>query len=197
MVLTSCSYYLNSHHIDFHAWALTGIARPTLVSAVASNGIANKVLGRQNVEDTITLTVQWVNLAAPHSAGTAVYTASWAAAKADVHSQQRFFYLGASGEVSVDQAHRGYTAATDADVGRCALSTLSKLLMGLFQGFASVNPLYMRYVPDHQGRFVGQQGYGYQSFSRFVEAVHMVREGSSSPQDFNAGISKSGPMRKL
>ncbi|SPQ93277.1 unnamed protein product (mitochondrion) [Plasmodiophora brassicae] len=153
-ISSDISYYLNSHHIDFHAWALTGIARPTLVSAVASNGIANK----------------WVNLAAPHSAGTAVYTASWAAAKADVHSQQRFFYLGASGEVSVDQAHRGYTAATDAD------------------GFASVNPLYMRYVPDHQGRFVGQQGYGYQSFSRFVEAVHMVREGSSSPQDFNAEL---------
>ena len=27
-------------------------------------------------------------------AGTAVYTSSWIAPKSDVHSQQRFFYMG-------------------------------------------------------------------------------------------------------
>lgn len=61
--------------------------------------------------------------------GTAVYTSSWAAPKADVHSQQRFFYMGQKGEINVDQAHRGYTVAKDGD------------------GFRSVNPLFMKYTP--------------------------------------------------
>lgn len=39
--------------------------------------------------------------------GTAVYTASWVAPKADVHSQQGFHYMGYTGEARVDQAHRG------------------------------------------------------------------------------------------
>ena len=58
--------------------------------------------------------------------GTAVYTASWVTPRADAHTQQHFHYMGASGEVRVDQAHRGYTQATDQG------------------GFASLNPLYMR-----------------------------------------------------
>ena len=55
-------------------------------------------------EDTITLTVQWENVAPVEGgaegevrvtgAGTAVYTSSWVAPKSDVHSQQRFFYMG-------------------------------------------------------------------------------------------------------
>lgn len=61
--------------------------------------------------------------------GTAVYTSSWVAPKADVHSQQRFFYMGQKGEINVDQAHRGYTVAKDGD------------------GFRSVNPLFMKYTP--------------------------------------------------
>jgi len=45
------------------------------------------------------------------SVGHATYTSSWIAPKADVHSQQRWFYMGHSGEVSVDQACRGCTVA--------------------------------------------------------------------------------------
>ena len=60
------------------------------------------------------------------------------APKGDVHSQQRFHYMSHSGDISVDQAHRGYTIATDKD------------------GFASVNPLYMSYEPDTHGNFAGQ-----------------------------------------
>lgn len=63
--------------------------------------------------------------------GTAVYTSSWVAPQADVHSQQRFFYMGHKGEINVDQAHRGYTVAKDGD------------------GFRSVNPLYMKYTPTN------------------------------------------------
>ena len=50
-----------------------------------------------DTEDTITLTVHWENLLAGRAAGgrgTAVYTASWIAPPSDVHSQQRFFYMG-------------------------------------------------------------------------------------------------------
>jgi D-galacturonate reductase len=99
------SYYLNSHHVDFHEWANHGIARPISVVATGSTGVA-KAKYDIDTEDTITLTVQWENYA-DGSLGTGIYTSSWIAPKADVHSQQRFFYMGQSGEVNVDQAHRG------------------------------------------------------------------------------------------
>lgn len=39
--LSSCfSYYLNSHHIDFHCWALEGRAVPYRVMASGSKGVA-------------------------------------------------------------------------------------------------------------------------------------------------------------
>ena len=101
------SYYLNSHHIDFHEWVVGESSRPVRVTAVASYGVA-KTAYDIDCEDTITLTVQWENIEKVSShgdavnqpqvrvtgAGTAVYTSSWVAPKSDVHSQQRFFYMG-------------------------------------------------------------------------------------------------------
>jgi len=46
-----------------------------------------------------------------------------------------------SGEITIDQAHRGYTMAADG------------------WGFKSVNPLFMKYTPSN-GMFSGQKGYG-------------------------------------
>ncbi len=79
-------------------------------------------------EDTISLFVDWENIPSGHKA-TAIYTASWIAPKADVHSQQRFFYMGHQGEINIDQAHRGYSLATDQ------------------AGFNSPNPLFMKFTP--------------------------------------------------
>lgn len=91
------SYYLNSHHVDFHEWCVGNKARPISVTASASVGVA-KSLFNMDCEDTITLMVLWENLSADNkstgSVGTAVYTSSWIAPKSDVHSQQRFFYMG-------------------------------------------------------------------------------------------------------
>ena len=103
------SYYLNSHHIDFHEWVVGENSRPVLVNALASFGVASKRLNNERCEDTITLTVQWENLSAGgavESTGTAVYTSSWIAPKSDVHSQQRFFYMSHDGEVNVDQVFK-------------------------------------------------------------------------------------------
>ena len=100
--------------------------------------------------------------------GHAVYTASWTAAKADVHSQQRFFCLMEGGEVTADQCHRGYTLASDET-----------------DGLASLNPLYIRNVPDTKGRYCGQSGYGYVSFERFVRAAAEINEGAKTPSDFD------------
>ncbi|CAI5948541.1 unnamed protein product [Closterium sp. NIES-64] len=127
------SFYLNSHHIDFHAWAVQGQSRPVVVVASAARGKATQVLheargdaaaGAVDVEDAITLMVQWENKGG--SCGTAVYTASWIAPPSDCHTQQYFHYMGHQGEVRVDQAHRGFTMSTDA------------------AGFATLNPLYMK-----------------------------------------------------
>ena len=104
------------------------------------------------------------------SLASAFYTASWIAPKSDVHSQQRFYYLGQKGEVQIDQAHRGYSLATDAG------------------GFSSPNPLFMKYTPDAQGYFSGQSGYGYRSIEAFVDAVQQIRTGLATPADFRGGL---------
>ena len=159
------SYYLNSHHVDFSEWTLAGIARPIRVTATGSDGIARS--RGMNTEDSITLTVQWQNLN-DKSLGCAVYTSSWVAPKSDVHSQQRFFYMGTKGEVNVDQAHRGCTVAQDD------------------KPFASVNPLFMKYKPTN-GYFSGQGSYGVKSFEIFVDACKSCNDCSSSPNNYDDG----------
>ena len=157
------SYYLNSHHVDFHEWCMQGRARPESVTALHSSGVASRRLGVKT-EDTVTLAVQWRNRGPDGtfyggSLGHATYTASWIAPKADVHSQQRWFYMGAEGELSVDQAHRGYTVCTDSG------------------GYGSVNPLFWKPTPS-DGKFVGQACYGYVSFEAFVDAATAVNNGA-------------------
>lgn len=160
------SYYLNSHHVDWSEWTLHGKARPVRVTAIASTGIATAK--NMPTEDSITLSVQWQNLNAARSTGCAVYTSSWVAPKSDVHSQQRFFYMGSAGEINVDQAHRGCTVATDST------------------GFASVNPLFMKYTPTN-GKFSGQGSYGVKSFENFIDACRAVNVGQAKPDDYNDG----------
>ena len=160
------SFYLNAHHIDFHCWSVSSFARPISVHASAASGVA-KGLGI-DTEDTITLTVQWENESG--NRGTAIYTSSWIAPKSDVHSQQRFFYMGHEGEIRIDQAHRGYTVASDQS------------------GFASANPLFMKYEPDEDGRFAGQSGYGYRSIEDFVRSAVQIRDGKAKPQDFRGRL---------
>lgn len=169
------SYYLNSHHIDFHEWAVGDTSRPTKVTAVASTGLALSMFDI-DCEDTITLTVQWENVEKTASGevkatglGTAVYTSSWIAPKSDVHSQQRFFYMGQKGEVNVDQAHRGYNMSADG------------------QGYRSVNPLFMKYTPS-DGKFAGQLGYGYRSFEYFIDAVAEINGGRKSVSDYDHSL---------
>lgn len=59
--VSDISYYLNSHHIDFHEWCMENTSRPVSVTATASTGVASEKFGIA-CEDTITLTVQWENL---------------------------------------------------------------------------------------------------------------------------------------
>ncbi len=168
------SYYLNSHHTDFHEWAMQGRARPVRVSALASTGVATGKFGIET-EDTITLSVQWQNKG-DLSLGTGLYTSSWVAPKSDVHSQQRFFYMGQEGEVTIDQAHRGYTMASDTYGGG---------------GFRSVNPLFMKYTPS-DGYFAGQRGYGYLSFEAFVDAVAAIQAGTATVESFDSSLATVG-----
>jgi len=159
------SYYLNSHHVDFTEWVFHGKARPVRVAAHSSSGVA-KSLG-VDTEDSITLTTTWENLPSGN-VGTCVYTASWIAPPSDVHSQQRFFMQCAGGEINIDQAHRGFTCSTDE------------------KGFASCNPLFMKYTPKN-GKFAGQDTYGYKSFSIFIDACVSINAGKSSLADYDTG----------
>jgi D-galacturonate reductase len=163
------SYYLNAHHIDFHCWALNGLHqdqwRPISVTACGSYGAANSEPYNIDTEDSITLTVQWQQIET-NNFGTAIYTSSWIAPKQnDVHSQQRFFYQGTSGEINIDQAHRGYTIASEST------------------GFKSVNPLFMKYTPDAHKRFAGHIGYGYRSIAAFIESVFSINNNIADLSD--------------
>lgn len=166
-ISSDISYYLNSHHVDLLCWALEKTARPLSVTALASSGVADTLLDRP-VEDAITLNVQWRNLATG-GLGVSVHTAAWIAPPSDVHSQQRFFYMGHKGEINVDQAHRGYTLSTDAS------------------GFQSANPLFMKYTP-REGRFAGQTGYGYRSLEAFVDAAASLNGDETTLEQLNETV---------
>jgi D-galacturonate reductase len=153
-ISSDISYYLNSHHVDFLCWAVKDFAKPVSVLASSSTGVASSKLNR-DVEDTITLTVHWENQSG--NKGVSIHTASWIAPPSDVHSQQRFFYMGQKAEINIDQAHRGYTQSIDGS------------------GFKSSNPLFMKYTP-RDGKFAGQEAYGYKSIFKFIEAVQMLNK---------------------
>ncbi|RYG52971.1 hypothetical protein EON66_09245 [archaeon] len=56
-------------------------------------------------------------------------------------------------------------------------------------GFASPNPLFMRYTPSAEGKFVGQGGYGYRSIEAFVSAVGALSRGTvASCTEFDATL---------
>ena len=145
------SYYLNSHHVDYCEWVTQGRGRPLRVTAAAATGVAAARLGRP-CEDTISLTAHWENLPSRNIA-VATFVSSWVAPPADVHSQQRFFAMMHQGEATVDQCHRGFSTSTEA------------------AGYASPNPLFMRYTPDDAGRFAGQGAYGFRSIEAFLRAA--------------------------
>lgn len=44
----------------------------------------------------------------------------------------------------------------------------------------------MRYVPDEEGNFGGQTGYGYISFEKFIDAVTAVNEGRLTLDELDA-----------
>jgi len=61
----------------------------------------------------------------------------------ECHTRQHFHYMGQTGELHADQAHRGYNTATDES------------------GYAALNPLYMRSAPglqDLAGPWLEDQG---------------------------------------
>jgi len=153
------SYYLNSHHIDYNIWAIEdqlNDLKQIKISAIKSSGFVNEKFDKINddIEDTITILVQWEFKGyTAHS----TYTSSWIAPTSDVHSQQRFFYMGQKGEINIDQAHRGYTCSDD-------------------NGFKSVNPLFMNYDKNNQNNFVGQNGYGYKSIEAFIRSTNTDTE---------------------
>jgi D-galacturonate reductase len=156
------SYYLNSHHIDIHCWAMEGKATPKRVCALGATGVAT---GRGlPTEDLITLLVEWENNETGN-VGVAVYTSGWAAPDhGEVHSQQRFVCIGAGGEVRADQAHRGYDVHYD-------------------NAYKNINPLYMKYTRDDDGFFAGQSGYGYVSFEKFIAACRDLNAGVKTLDD--------------
>jgi D-galacturonate reductase len=179
-------------------WVTAIAARGCANALLSSSGSGSSdAKAKVDIEDTITVTVQYVHdgpkpggAAAAAAAvvneqeeaeeeqelgyGIGVFTSSWVAPRGPVHTQQRFHFLGTEGEVSVDQANRGYTMAKD--------SSSNSNNGGGQREVMSLNPLFMRYEPSStDGSFVGQQGYGYRSFEHFVEAATGRRHTGLAP----------------
>ena len=79
--------------------------------------------------------------------------------------------MGHHGELTVDQAHRGYSIATDA------------------AGFQSVNPLFWKPARNAITKeFAGQRTYGYLSFEAFVEAAARCNAHLATPADYDGAL---------
>ncbi|GAB1314272.1 hypothetical protein MFIFM68171_04482 [Madurella fahalii] len=165
------SYYLNSHHVDICDSMVSQLGYvPVKVSASASKGVATSLGCHEATEDTISLLVHWQQKDDPTKHATGVYTASWTAPqRAGVHSNQYFHYLARDGEITINQAKRGYDVAED---------SAGQLMW--------YNPFYMRYAPDEDGNFNGQSGYGYVSMEKFVDGCQAVNAGELKPADLDA-----------
>jgi D-galacturonate reductase len=165
------SYYLNSHHVDICDSMVSQLGYvPVKVSASASKGVAASLGCDEATEDTISLLVQWEKPSDPTKRATGVYTASWTAPqRAGVHSNQYFHYLAKEGEITINQAKRGYDVAED---------SAGQLMW--------YNPFYMRYAPDEDGNFNGQSGYGYVSMEKFVDGCRSVNSKELKPADLDA-----------
>lgn len=165
------SYYLNSHHVDICDSMVSQLGYiPVKVSASASKGTAMSLGCHESTEDTISLLVRWEKKDDPSKHATGVYTASWTAPqRAGVHSNQYFHYLAKEGEITINQAKRGYDVAEDA---------AGQLVW--------YNPFYMRYAPDEDGNFNGQSGYGYVSMEKFVDGCRSINAGDLKPADLDA-----------
>ncbi|KAK5071237.1 hypothetical protein LTR64_007741 [Lithohypha guttulata] len=174
------SYYLNSHHIDICEWMVREHGWvPRLVRASGSTGISESLGCQAGTEDTITLMVDWENEKPEHKGkrATGVYTASWTAPQnAGVHSQQHFHYIASNGEISVNQAKRGYDVVADNYPEETAEANT---------GVKWYNPFYMRYAPDEEGNFAGQAGYGYISFEKFVDYAKKINDGSITLEEID------------
>ncbi|KAK5098089.1 hypothetical protein LTR70_004333 [Exophiala xenobiotica] len=172
------SYYLNSHHIDICEWMVQDAGWvPKRVRASGSTGISESVGCVPGTEDTITVLVDWTNTKPEHKGkvATAVYTASWTAPQnAGVHSQQHFHYIASHGEITTNQAKRGYEVVAD---------NYPESTPEAQAGPHWYNPFYMRYAPDEEGNFAGQAGYGYVSFEKFVDYATKVNEGRLKLED--------------
>ena len=160
------SYYLNAHHIDLSILINENMARPLSVSASSATGVANSEPYNLSAEDLITLMVEWQTCSGNKAVG--VYTASWIEPEGDVHSRQGFTCIMHAGRVEVQQDYRGYKITVDGEQ------------------VESRNPLFMKYSPDAEGHFNGQNGYGYISIAKFIEAVDKVLNGERSPEELDS-----------
>ena len=171
------SYYLNAHHVDLSVWIVADGAKPVCVTASGASGIASSPPYNLPAEDLITLMVDWETRSG--NKGIGVYSASWVEPECDVHSQQGFTCIMRSGRVQVLQDQRGYKITVD---GRQVESR---------------NPLFMKYSPDAEGYFNGQNGYGYVSIATFIEAAEMIANGEKTPEDFDGVLATIGKTAQL
>ncbi|KAF8832493.1 hypothetical protein HHX47_DHR1001566 [Lentinula edodes] len=151
--------------VEHHKRCDSDKAIPTRVVASAATGIATSEPYNcvPQTEDTITLLVDWESTTSSKHKGTGVYTASWTAPlKAGVHSAQHWYYMGEKGDITVDQAHRGYDVTVD-DTGKTC----------------------MKYSPSESGHFDGQRGYGYVSIEKFIDAARSVNAGHTKVEDYD------------
>ena len=105
------SYYLNSHHVDFHEWCCSGKARPERVIALSSTGVAQAARKALRGHDHAERPVAHASHERPRPR--LIHVVVGRAEGRRPQPTEVVLHGSHRGEVTVDQAHRGYTVCTD------------------------------------------------------------------------------------
>jgi len=154
---TNIFQYLGVHYVDL-IYFLTGF-RPVRASAVGSRGVleANGV----DTFDSVHATIVWED-AAKQGEFVSQLAIGWIDPNStSALSDQRYFLVGSSGRVDLDQTDRGIHLVSGPS------------------GMETPNPHFSMILGEGEG--VAFQGYGYRSIERFLKDVARVKAGQISP----------------
>ena len=167
---TNIFQYLGVHYVDL-IWFLTGF-RPIRTVAIGTVGRL-KAMGI-DTWDSIHASIVWENPADKGDWFVSQFSTNWVDPECtSALSDQKYKVIGTLGRVECDQKNRGLEFVTEES------------------GIQQINPYFSEYIADVDGKN-NFSGYGHESISRFVDDVHAIKIGKTTP----VYLSKNRPSIK-
>ena len=108
-------------------------------------------------KDFVVITITWENYITKNNS-LSTHSVSWISGECE-----KISYTGEFGNLSVDRLQSQVCPGMDLDY----------------------NPFFMNIIPDEDGNFAGQNGYGYINIFNFIESVRDIECGMAVPEYFN------------